>query len=43
VIDHAVRERFVSPDYAGLLLLADTPTDLLDRLAACRAPEILRA
>ena len=43
VIDHAVRERFVSPAYAGLLLFADTPTDLLDRLAAWRAPEVLRA
>jgi len=43
VIDHTVRERFVSPAYAGLLLFADTPTDLLDRLAAWRAPEVLRA
>jgi uncharacterized protein (TIGR00730 family) len=43
VIDHAVRERFVSPGYAELLLFADTPTALLDRLAAWRAPEILRA
>ena len=43
LIDHAVRERFVSPDYARLLLFADTPTDLLDQLAAWRAPEILRA
>ena len=43
VIEHAVRERFVSPAYAGLLLFADTPTDLLERLAAWRAPEVLRA
>jgi len=43
VIDHAVRERFVRPDYARLLLFADTATDLLDRLAAWRAPEALRA
>ncbi len=43
VIDHAVRERFVSPDYGRLLLFADTPTELLDRLAAWRTPEIRRA
>ena len=43
VIKHAVRERFVSPAYAGLLLFADTPTDLLERLAAWRVPEVLRA
>ncbi len=43
MIDHAVRERFVRPDYARLLLFADTATDLLDRLAAWRAPEALRA
>jgi uncharacterized protein (TIGR00730 family) len=43
VIDHAVRERFVSPEYGGLLLFADTPADLLDRFAAWRAPEALRA
>ena len=43
LIEHAVRERFVSPEYAGLLLFADTPAELLDRFAAWRAPEILRA
>ena len=34
VIDHAVQERFVRPEYAALLLFADTPDDLLDRFAA---------
>jgi len=43
LIEHAVREGFVSPRYADLLLFADTPGALLDRLAAWRAPEILRA
>jgi uncharacterized protein (TIGR00730 family) len=43
MIDHAVRERFVSPDYAGLLLFADTPTALLDRLAAWRVREVRSA
>jgi len=43
LIEHAVRERFVSPTYASLLLFADTPADLLDRFAAWRAPEVLRA
>jgi uncharacterized protein (TIGR00730 family) len=43
LIAHAVREGFVSPQYADLLLFADTPTELLDRLAAWRAPAILRA
>lgn len=43
LIEHAVREGFVSPRYADLLLFADTPAALLDRLAAWRAPEILRA
>jgi uncharacterized protein (TIGR00730 family) len=43
VIEHAVRERFVSVDYADLLLFADTPAELLDRFAAWRAPAVLRA
>jgi hypothetical protein len=43
LIAHAVRERFVSPPYAGLMLFADTPAELLDRFAAWRAPEVLRA
>jgi uncharacterized protein (TIGR00730 family) len=43
LIEHAVREGFVSPRYAGLLLFADTPAALLDSFAAWRAPEVLRA
>jgi len=43
LIDNAVREGFVSPRYADLLLFADTPAALLDRLAAWRSPQILRA
>jgi hypothetical protein len=38
-----VRERFVSSRYAGLLLFADTPAELLDGFAAWRAQEMLRA
>ncbi|HYS18707.1 MAG TPA: TIGR00730 family Rossman fold protein [Candidatus Binatia bacterium] len=40
VMDHAVQERFVRPEYAALLLFADTPADLLDRFAAWRAPDL---
>jgi hypothetical protein len=43
LIEHAVRERFVAPQYAELLLFADTPSELLDGLAAWRAPAVLRA
>jgi uncharacterized protein (TIGR00730 family) len=43
LIEHAVREGFVSPRYARLLLFADTPAALLDGFAAWRAPEVLRA
>jgi uncharacterized protein (TIGR00730 family) len=43
IIEHAVRERFVRPEYAGLLLFADTPVELLDRFAGWRAPQVLRA
>ena len=43
LIDHAMRERFVSPDNAALLLFAQTPGELLDRLSAWRGREILRA
>jgi hypothetical protein len=43
LIEHAVRERFVRSRYAGLLLFADTPAELLDGFAAWRAQEMLRA
>jgi uncharacterized protein (TIGR00730 family) len=32
LLSHAVEERFVRPEYAALLLFADSPVDLLDRL-----------
>ena len=35
-LDHAVREGFVSRENRGLVLIADTPEALLDRLAAHR-------
>ena len=34
LLGHAVEERFVRPEYAALLLFADSPADLLDRLTA---------
>lgn len=43
LIEHAVRERFVNPQYAGLLVFADTPAELLDGFVAWRAPEMRRA
>src|SRR5213594_4143731 len=39
LLGHAVEERFVRPEYAALLLFADTPADLLDRFAAWQAPD----
>jgi len=33
LLSHAVEERFVRPEYAALLLFADSPADLLDRLS----------
>jgi hypothetical protein len=35
---HAVKEGFVRPEYAGLLLIEPTPAALLDRFAAWRPP-----
>ena len=43
LIEHAVRERFVAPQYAELLLFADTPAELLDGFTTWRAPAVLRA
>ena len=42
LLGHAVEERFVRPEYAALLLFADTPADLLDRFAAWQAPDFPR-
>jgi len=33
LLGHAVEERFVRPEYAALLLFADSPAELLDRLS----------
>ena len=41
MLGHAVEEGFVRPEYAALLLFADTAGDLLDRFAAWRAPDSL--
>jgi hypothetical protein len=43
MIEHAVRERFVKPEYADLVFFAATPVELLDRLTVLRAPEALQA
>jgi hypothetical protein len=43
LIEHAVRERFVKPEYADLVFFAATPVELLDRIAALSASEPLRA
>jgi uncharacterized protein (TIGR00730 family) len=37
-LDHAVAERFVTPAHRGMLLVAEDLRDLLDGLAAWRAP-----
>jgi uncharacterized protein (TIGR00730 family) len=38
LLDHAVTEGFVRPEYAGLLLVDATPGGLLDRFARWRPP-----
>jgi uncharacterized protein (TIGR00730 family) len=43
LLDHATLEGFVRRDYLDLLVAADTPGELLDRLAAWRAPSLPRA
>jgi hypothetical protein len=43
LLARAVREGFVRPEYAALLLFGGTPATLLDRFAAWRAPAIARA
>ena len=43
LLSHAVREGFVRRDYFGLLLFADTPSELLDRFAAWQPPALPRA
>ena len=43
LLRHAVREGFMRREYFDLLLFADAPDELLDRLAAWRPPAIRRA
>ena len=40
---HAIAEEFVRREYAALLLFADTPAELLDRMLAWRPPDLPRA
>jgi uncharacterized protein (TIGR00730 family) len=39
---HAVAEGFVRPEYAALMLFADTPDELLDRMSAWQPPALPR-
>ena len=43
MLAHAVREGFVRPEYAALLLFGTSAPELLDRLSAWRAPAVPRA
>ena len=43
LVDQAVVEGFVRPEYAELLMFADTPAGLLDGFAGWRPPDIPRA
>ena len=43
MLGHAIAEEFVRREYAALLLFADTPGDLLDRMLAWRPPDLPRA
>jgi hypothetical protein len=43
MLGHAIAEQFVRREYAALLLFADTPGDLLDRMLAWRPPDFPRA
>lgn len=39
-LDHAVEERFVRPEYRGMVIVAAAPEALLDRLASYEPPAI---
>jgi predicted Rossmann-fold nucleotide-binding protein len=39
-LDHAVAERFLQPAHRAMLVVAGDPEDLLERLAAYRAPVV---
>ncbi len=38
LLDHAMQERFVKAEHMSMLIASPSPTELLDRLAAYRAP-----
>ena len=40
LIDHAVQERFVKAEHLAMLIAAQSPAELLDRLAAYHAPVV---
>lgn len=42
LLTHALREGFLRPEFFELLLFADTPAELLDRLAAWQPPSFPR-
>jgi uncharacterized protein (TIGR00730 family) len=43
LLDHAAAEHFIRPEYLAFLVVADTPSTLLDRLASWTAPVLPRA
>jgi len=43
LLGHAIAEGFVRREYAELMLFADTPTELLDRMTAWQPPALQRA
>ena len=43
LLAHAAREGFIRPEHLALFVVADTPSDLLDRLATWNPPSLPRA
>lgn len=39
-LDSLVEERFVKPEHRGILVMAEAPAELVDRLLACELPEV---
>jgi len=39
-LDSLVEERFVKPEHRGILVTAQAPAELVDRLLACELPEV---
>lgn len=42
MLEHAVAERFLRPEHRDLLVVAETPVDLLDAMAAWRPPALAK-